>query len=152
MYNNSEKECFPAFMRMRKSSRSNLERYCKTQIQLREKIVAEAFQLKLCTYIYINTQWSIQPRPQNGELYYLSCILSQIHYKRNKNAVAIWIKILLVCVCSSWGAFLKVPHEKERKSSSSASKNLLKLIRMCCFSFSELLYHHKWSLTKCVTR
>lgn len=121
----------------KRSSRSNLERYCKTQIQLREKIVAEAFQLKLCTYIYINTQWSIQPRPQNGENFTnLSCILSQIHYKRNKNAVAIWIKILLVwcvlvlCVCY-WSAFSQVPHES---SSSFASKNLLKLIRMCCAS------------------
>lgn len=130
MYNNSKK-CFSCLYAKR-SSRSNLEREVLQNANsiIREKIVAEAFQLKLCTYIYINTQWSIQPRPQNGELYYLSCILSQIHYKRNKNAVAIWIKILLVCVCCL-KCISQVPHVK--KSSSSASKNLLKLIRMCCF-------------------
>lgn len=138
-----------------KAARSNLERYCKTQIQLREKNVAEAFQLKLCTYIYINIHneaFSRAQRVEKERLYYLSCILSQIHYKRNKNAVAIWIKILLVCACC-WKCISRSPTRKKWKSSSSASKNLLKLIRMCCFSPRKFCFIITNDLLKkCVTR
>lgn len=52
--------------------------FSATQIQLPEKIVAEAFQLKLCIHLHKYTmRYSDTTRT-------LSCILSQIHYKGNK--------------------------------------------------------------------
>lgn len=45
-------------------------------------------------YIHLH-KYTMNAFSTAAELYYLSCILSQIHYKRNINAVAIWIKILL---------------------------------------------------------
>jgi hypothetical protein len=74
-----------------------LDTTTQNSITRKKELLQRRFKLNFCIHLH---KYTMRHSPATGRTsLFISCILSQIHYKGNKNAVAIWIKILLELPC-----------------------------------------------------